>query len=102
MPDEDVSNAVTGAPTMPSVPTTIPPFDDRRKPWVTSKGIWIGGARRAQDLQQSPDADRFQALLLRFPTTRDGQAVSVIETDTSLRARAARALRSFTSALRHF
>lgn len=102
MPEEDVSNAVTGAPTMPSVPTTIPPFDDRHKPWPTSRNIWIGGARRAMEAEQSRDADRFQALLLKFPTTREGQAVSVIETDTSLRARAARALRSFTSALRRF
>ena len=99
---QEQSNAVTSSPAMPSVPTTIPEFEHRDRPWQTSGGVWIGGAHRAMPSEHSSDAERIQAVLLKFPTTRDGQVVSVIETDTSLRARAARVLRSFTSALRRF
>lgn len=87
---------------MPSVPTTIPEFEHRGRPWQTSGGVWIGGACDGSLRSFSRDAERIQTALLKFPTTREGYNVTVIETDTSLRARAARALRSFTSALRRF
>lgn len=101
MPERTLSDAVV-SPTLPTKLTEIPPDDHRRKPWLTSSGLWIGGAISGKPLPASDDATRIQSALLRFPTTREGQVVSIIETDSSLRARCSRLLRGFTSRLRTF
>lgn len=53
--------------TLPTTPTPIPDAEDRRRPWVTTAGVVVGGAYIRPAPQLGSEALRLQMALLGWP-----------------------------------
>lgn len=51
-------------PTLPATPTPVPDAEDRRRPWVTTAGVVVGGAYIRPAPQLGSEALRLQMALL--------------------------------------
>ena len=94
-----LSDAVA-CPTLPSVPTPIPDFEERQRPWPTSSGVIIGGAAQLGRPAFSADAERLQSALLDVRTAFVHSAAN--DEEPGVRARVAQVLRRFRSKLSTF